>query len=63
MRKNYDIYFERTDNKTYCSELVLKIYKETTGMEIGEHEKFSDFDLTNKMVQQKNEKTFRWTKK
>jgi hypothetical protein len=27
--KSYDLYFEWSDDKIYCSELVLKIYKET----------------------------------
>jgi uncharacterized protein YycO len=51
--KRYDLYFEWSDNKIYCSELVWKIYKENTGIEIGELEKLSDFDLSNKVVQQK----------
>ncbi|HOI32081.1 MAG TPA: YiiX family permuted papain-like enzyme, partial [Bacteroidales bacterium] len=51
--KNYDIYFEWSDDKIYCSELVWKIYKEATGIEIGELEHLSDFDLTNEIVQQK----------
>ena len=48
--KPYDIYFEWSDNKIYCSELVWKIYKQATGIEIGELEKLSDFDLTNSIV-------------
>lgn len=51
--KNYDLYFEWSDDKIYCSELVWKIYKENTGIEIGQLEKLSDFDLTNKTVKQK----------
>ena len=51
--KNYDLYFEWTNDKIYCSELVWKIYKEGANIEIGELEKLSDFDLTNKIVQQK----------
>ena len=51
--KSYDLYFEWSDDKIYCSELVWKIYKENTGIEIGQLEKLSDFDLTNKVVQQK----------
>lgn len=48
--KPYDIYFEWTDDKIYCSELVWKIYKQATGIEIGELEELSDFDLTNEVV-------------
>ena len=51
--KNYDLYFEWSDDKIYCSELVWKIYKEATGIEIGKLEKLASFDLTHKVVQQK----------
>ena len=51
--KNYDLYFEWSNEKIYCSELVWKIYKENTGIEIGKLEKLSDFDLSNKIVKQK----------
>ncbi len=51
--KNYDIYFEWSDKKIYCSELVWKIYKYGANIEIGKLEKLSDFDLSNKIVQQK----------
>lgn len=48
--KNYDIYFEWSDDKIYCSELVWKIYKEVTGIEIGKLQKLSEFDLSNDLV-------------
>lgn len=48
--KSYDIYFEWTDDKIYCSELVWKIYKQATGIEIGQLEQLSDFDLTSTIV-------------
>jgi uncharacterized protein YycO len=51
--KNYDLYFEWTDDKIYCSELVWKIYKEGANTEIGELERLSAFDLENKIVKQK----------
>lgn len=51
--KNYDIYFSWSDDKIYCSELIWKIYKETTGLEIGKLQKLKDFDLTSPEVQQK----------
>ncbi len=51
--KNYDLYFEWTDDKIYCSELVWKIYKEGANIEIGDLEELSDFDLSNKIVQEK----------
>lgn len=53
MGKPYDIHFEWTDDKIYCSELVWKIYKQATGIEIGELEQLADFDLTNEIVKAK----------
>ena len=51
--KNYDLTFEWSDDKMYCSELIWKIYQRATGIEIGKLEKLSDFDLTNEDVKQK----------
>lgn len=51
--KEYDIYFEWSDDKIYCSELVWKIYKQGTNIEIGQLEQLSDFDLTNEIVKAK----------
>ena len=51
--KDYDLRFEWSDDKIYCSELVWKIYKEAFNIEIGKLERFKDFDLSDKVVQQK----------
>lgn len=51
--KNYDLTFEWSDNKMYCSELIWKVYKRATGLEIGALQKLSDFDLTNEVVRKK----------
>lgn len=51
--KNYDLTFEWSDDKIYCSELIWKIYQRSTGIEIGKLEKLSDFDLTNEAVKKK----------
>jgi len=51
--KNYDLTFEWSDEKIYCSELIWKIYKRATGIEIGKLQKISDFDLTNPAVKKK----------
>lgn len=48
--KNYDIYFNWSDNEIYCSELVWKIYDEAAGIHIGELKQLKDFDLTSKSV-------------
>ena len=51
--KNYDLYFEWSNERIYCSELVWKIYKEGAGVEIGELQKLSEFDLTSPEVKRK----------
>lgn len=51
--KDWDIYFEWSDNKIYCSELVWKIYKEALNIEIGELQDLREFDLTNEIVKSK----------
>ena len=51
--KNYDLTFEWSDDKIYCSELIWKIYQRATGIEIGKLQKLSDLDLTNEAVKQK----------
>jgi uncharacterized protein YycO len=50
--KNYDLTFEWSDDKIYCSELIWKIYKRATGLEVGKLQKLSDFMATK----------FQWTK-
>lgn len=56
--KNYDLTFEWTDNKIYCSELIWKIYQRATGLEIGKLQKLSEFDLTNEAVKKKMEERY-----
>lgn len=51
--KPYDIHFEWSDEKMYCSELVWKIYKNAANIEIGKLQKLSEFDLTHKIVKDK----------
>lgn len=51
--KDYDLYFEWSDSKIYCSELVWKIYKQATGIEIGKLEELSTFNLKHEVVVQK----------
>ena len=51
--KNYDLTFEWSDEKIYCSELIWKIYKRSTGLEIGELQKLREFDLTDSDVKKK----------
>lgn len=48
--KDYDIYFDWSDDKIYCSELVWKIYKEALNIEIGKLQKLKDFNLNDPIV-------------
>jgi len=56
--KDYDLTFEWSDDKIYCSELIWKIYQRATGIEIGELEKLSDFDLTNEEVTERMQERY-----
>ena len=51
--KNYDLYFEWSDERLYCSELVWKIYKRALNMEIGNLQNIREFDLSHPIVQPK----------
>ena len=51
--KNYDLTFEWSDKKIYCSELIWKVYQRATGIEIGKLKKYSDFDLSSEVVRKK----------
>lgn len=51
--KNYDLYFNWSDNRIYCSELVWKIYKEALGIELGSLQYLEDFDLSHPIVKAK----------
>lgn len=48
--KNYDLFFEWSDERIYCSELIWKIYKNGANIEIGKLEKLKDFDLSSEPV-------------
>ena len=49
--KNYDLYFDWSDDKIYCSELVWKIYKNGAGIELCPLQKLKDFNLKDSRVQ------------
>ena len=48
--KDYDLYFEWSNEKIYCSELVWKIYKEGAGIELCDLQKLKEFNLTHPKV-------------
>ncbi len=49
-KKDYDLYFEWSNEKIYCSELVWKIYKEGAGIELCELQKLKEFNLSHPKV-------------
>jgi hypothetical protein len=49
----YDLTFDWSDERMYCSELVYKIYDSALGIRIGELQRVRDFDLTDAAVQAK----------
>jgi uncharacterized protein YycO len=51
--KPYDLYFEWSDQRIYCSELVWKIYARALGVSLGELQKLREFDLTDAAVRAK----------
>ena len=51
--KPYDLAFEWSDERIYCSELVWKIYKRALDLEVGTLRKMKDFDLTDPRVKLK----------
>lgn len=51
--KDYDLYFEWSYNRMYCSELLWKIYKEGAGIEIVQLQALRDFDLNHPAVKRK----------
>lgn len=50
--KNYDIYFEWSDDRVYCSELVYKMFLGATGVEIGTVQKFRDLKMDGPYAQE-----------
>ena len=49
----YDLTFEWSDERIYCSELVWKIYERALGIEIGALQPLAAFDLSDPVVKQK----------
>jgi hypothetical protein len=51
--KDYDLYFEWSDDRIYCSELVWKVFERGIGIRLGEQQTIADFDLSHPAVQAK----------
>ncbi|WP_163401254.1 YiiX family permuted papain-like enzyme [Flavobacterium fluviatile] len=50
MGKEYDAFFEWTDTRIYCSELIWKIYKNGANIELSKLQELKDFNLTDERV-------------
>ena len=51
--RRYDLAFEWSDDRLYCSELVWKLYERALGIRIGELQRLKDFDLSSPEVRSK----------
>ena len=56
--KPYDLTFEWSDSRIYCSELVWKIYERGLGLRIGNLQKLRDFDLSDPVVKAKMQERY-----
>jgi Permuted papain-like amidase enzyme, YaeF/YiiX, C92 family len=56
--KDYDLYFEWSDDRIYCSELVWKVFDEGAGIQLGGRQTIADFDLAHPAVQSKLKERF-----
>jgi len=56
--KPYDLTFEWSDDRMYCSELVWKIYYNGLGMKIGRLQKLHEFDLGDPTVKVKMQERY-----
>ena len=53
LNKPYDLTFEWSDSRQYCSELVWKIYSNAIGIQIGQLQKLKQFNLSSPAVKAK----------
>jgi hypothetical protein len=51
--RHYDLAFEWSDDRIYCSELVWKVYQRALAIEVGRLRTIADFDLSDPVVQAK----------
>lgn len=56
--KPYDLTFEWSDRRMYCSELVWKIYDRALGLHLGRLQKLREFDLSDPIVKAKMKERF-----
>lgn len=51
--RDYDLYFEWSDDRIYCSELVWKVFERGAGIELGRRQSMAEFDLSHPAVRAK----------
>ncbi len=51
--RHYDLTFEWSDDRVYCSELVWKVYERALGLRLGELQTIGEFDLSDPLVEAK----------
>jgi uncharacterized protein YycO len=56
--KHYDFYFEWSNDRIYCTELVWKLYNKFTGLKIGELKTLKNFDISSMTVQKLMKKRY-----
>ena len=54
----YDLTFEWSDRRLYCSELVWKAYERAFGIRIGHLQRLREFDLTDPTVRERLEQRY-----
>src|SRR3990170_4727581 len=54
----YDLTFEWSDDRIYCSELVWKIYDRGIGVQVGRLQKLREFDLSDPVVKAKMQERY-----
>lgn len=51
--KHYDLYFEWSDDRIYCSELVWKVFDRALGVKLAKLQTIEQFDLSDPLVKAK----------
>ncbi len=52
MGKDYDIYFDWSDEQLYCSEFVWKVYREALGIDLVALRPMGDYDFSHPVVRE-----------
>lgn len=58
INKPYDVYFQWSNARIYCSELVFKLYQVATGLQVGTFQGFNEFYTEDALVKQQMQKIY-----